>query len=202
MSKQVTIIAVSGGSGSGKTTYARLLQKKLGDENSAILYQDSYYRDQSRNFDYDGGSVNFDHPDALEFPLLESHLIELKKGNSIQVPIYDFATHTRIKKSEHFPLKEYVIVDGILLFSQDPLVEIFDYKIFIDCPEELRYERRLNRDVKERGRTPEGVHNQFYNQVKPMHDQFVEPTKNIADLVVEQGELFESVIDFYKLLLS
>lgn len=179
-----------------------MLQKKLGDENSAILYQDSYYRDQSRNFDYDGGSVNFDHPDALEFPLLESHLIELKKGNSIQVPIYDFATHTRIKKSEHFPLKEYVIVDGILLFSQDPLVEIFDYKIFIDCPEELRYERRLNRDVKERGRTPEGVHNQFYNQVKPMHDQFVEPTKNIADLVVEQGELFESVIDFYKLLLS
>jgi uridine kinase len=174
------IIGVAGGSGSGKTTFATRLQERLGPENCSVLGQDSYYIDQSKKFDHDGGSVNFDHPESLDFKLMGEHLQSLKKGHDIDVPIYDFATHTRSPETVHLRPKKIVFVDGILIFSQPNIVENLDYKVFIDCPEDLRFSRRLNRDVVERGRTEEGVKNQIEKQVKPMHDLFVEPSKRQA----------------------
>lgn len=195
---KITIIAITGGSGSGKTTFARNLLSEIGDERCALIYQDSYYIDQSSKFDRDGGAVNFDHPDALDFNLMAKHLKDLKEGLSVQVPIYDFATHSRKKEAQEFSSKEIILVDGILILSQEVLRPYFDRAIFIDCPEDLRFERRLNRDVVERGRTPEGVKAQFTSQVKPMHDQFVEPSRKFATRVVNQDDFqaaLEVVVD-------
>ncbi|MCP4912287.1 MAG: uridine kinase [Oligoflexia bacterium] len=197
---EIIIIGVSGGSGSGKTTFVSRLQELLGNDLCSILGQDSYYIDQSHRFDEDGGSVNFDHPSALEFSLMGEHLQDLKKGNSIQVPIYDFATHTRSEEFIHFEPNRIVFVDGILIFSQPQVFENLDHKIFVDCPEDLRFSRRLKRDTVERGRTPEGVEAQFYKQVKPMHDQFVEPTKETACDVVNVENFDERLEHWLKLI--
>ena len=182
------MIAVAGGSGSGKTTFAQLLKKRLGENRCLVIEQDSYYHDRSGEFDHDGGRVNFDHPDAIDWSLLLSHIRQLKHGKPIDVPIYDFNTHSRKTESLRVEPKEYMIVDGILILVPFEVCSEFTIKIFIETNEELRFRRRLMRDVQERGRTPEGVHNQFYNQVKPMHDQFVEPSKANADLVIS-GEV-------------
>ncbi|PIK14943.1 uridine kinase [Halobacteriovorax sp. JY17] len=190
---EVIIVGVAGGSGSGKTTFARRLREKLGESECCVLGQDSYYFDQSNKFDHDGGSVNFDHPESLDFDLLAKHLSELKKGHSIDVPVYDFATHSRSSEPERMEPRKYIFVDGILIFSQPQVVKELDYKIFIDCPEDLRFERRLHRDIHERGRTKEGVRNQFYKQVKPMHDLFVEPSKTEACDIINVENFVEKV---------
>lgn len=181
------IVGVAGGSGSGKTTFVKRLAQELGPDLCTIVGQDSYYIDQSHKFDGDGGSVNFDHPDSLEFSLMAKHLKLLKENQPIEVPIYDFPTHKRLEKVIHLAPKPIVLVDGILILSQPDVVQELDEAIFIDCDENLRYERRLKRDVEERGRTPLGVFRQFHNQVKPMHDQFVEPSKKEATLIVTQA---------------
>ena len=191
------IIGVAGGSGSGKTYFARELQKKLGIENCNILYQDNYYIDQSHRFDGDGGSVNFDHPDSLEFTLLAKHLGVLKKGESVEVPLYEFATHKRLEKTLPFKPTKIILVDGILILNSPEVRAELDEAIFFDTPEELRFERRLHRDVNERGRTPEGVKKQFELQVRPMHNQFVEPSKKFAQtLVHDLGEYNEVLEEF------
>lgn len=176
------IVAVAGGSGSGKTTLAKKLQEALGDQ-AKILSQDSYYRDQSHLFKGDG-SVNFDHPDAIDFDLMAQHLKMLSCGQTIQVPVYDFSTHTRKKETISFSPGSVVIVDGTLILSQAQLRPFFSFSIFIDVAEEIRFARRLKRDTEQRGRTPEGVKKQFESFVKPMHDVFVEPCKNHATMVV------------------
>ncbi len=178
------IVGAAGGSGSGKTTFCQRLVKYFGAENVSILGQDSYYIDQSDKFDHDGGSVNFDHPSSLDFDLLSKHLGLLKLGKSIDVPVYDFKTHKRLKQKNPFCAGKIIVVDGILILSQPDVFKHFDYSLFIDCPEELRYSRRLARDMKERGREEDGVKEQFYKQVKPMHDKFVEPSKDNANDVV------------------
>jgi uridine kinase len=178
------IIGAAGGSGSGKTTFCKRLLEHFGTEKVSILGQDSYYIDQSSKFDCDGGAVNFDHPSSLDFDLLSQHLKQIKSGEDINVPVYDFATHKRLEKENPLSPSRVIIVDGILILSQPNVFKHFDYSVFIDCPEDLRFSRRLNRDVKERGRQPEGVRDQFYKQVKPMHDLFVEPSKSNADDVV------------------
>ncbi len=194
---RIVIIGVAGGSGSGKTFFAEALHKALGSELSTIVYQDNFYIDQSHKFDHDGGSVNFDHPESLDFPLLAEKLKELKAGHASSVPIYDFATHKRRQDTLHVAPRKVVIVDGILIFHPPYVRELFDEMIFFDTPEELRYERRLKRDVEERGRTPEGVRAQFLKQVKPMHDQFVEPSKKFAGTVVcDLGDYNEALRDF------
>lgn len=191
------IIGVAGGSGSGKTYFARELQKILGDEICSILYQDNYYIDQSHRFDGDGGSVNFDHPESLDFDLLSVGLRDLKKGLSIKVPLYDFATHTRKKETiEHHP-KKIILVDGILILDSHLVRAQLDEAVFFDTPEELRYQRRLDRDVHERGRTPEGVKKQFELQVRPMHNQFVEPSKIFAQTIVKDFGDYQEAIEFF-----
>jgi uridine kinase len=185
------IIGVSGGSGSGKTTFATALVAKLAGR-AKLLYQDNYYIDQSDKFDFDGGSVNFDHPDSLEFSLIAEHLKMLRMGNSINVPIYDFSTHRRLDDVIIFHPPEILILDGILIFAAKELDHSMDLRVFIETPEILRYERRLKRDVEERGRQEQGVKAQFYGQVKPMHDQFVTPSKNSCHLIYSGEEDFEN----------
>jgi len=183
------IVGVAGGSGSGKTYFARALQQALGADACELVYQDNFYFDNSKNFDYDGGSVNFDHPNAIDFTRLSECLAELKSGLPTEIPIYDFVTHSRATRTLRIEPKRVILVDGILIFHAPEVRRHFDDLIFFDTPEDLRFSRRLERDVKERGRTPEGVHNQFYKQVKPMHDQFVEPSKAHARILVrDTGE--------------
>jgi uridine kinase len=177
------ILAIAGGSGSGKTFLAEAIHRVLGEEVSAILSQDNYYFDQSAKFDHDGGSVNFDHPAAIDFLLLAEHLSCLRNGQNVCVPTYDFATHSRGESKRTQEPKKIIIVDGILILNEPKLRKEFDEIIFVSAPEEIRYKRRLKRDVTERGRTADGVKTQFDSQVKPMHDQFVEPSKVHANRV-------------------
>ncbi|MCB9027006.1 MAG: uridine kinase [Bdellovibrionaceae bacterium] len=193
----VLLIGVSGGSGSGKTTFARQLFDYLGPDSCSILYQDSYYFDQSRNFKGDG-SINYDHPRAIDFSLMSLHLELLKEGKPIEVPQYCFKTHKRLKETTHFAPKPVIVIDGILILSQPRVRSLFDVSVYIDTPEEERFRRRLERDVQERGRTPEGVIKQFAATVKPMHDQFVESSKKFANFVYPGTENFvPKIIDFF-----
>jgi uridine kinase len=197
--ESIMLIGISGGSGSGKTTFARMLNDYLNSTRgagfSAILAQDHYYIDQSARFKEDGDpSVNFDHPSAIEFSLLSRHLEQLRLKTPVAVPIYDFVTHTRKAETTPFPPRPVVIVDGMLLLSQAIVRPWLDHSIYVDAPESVRYERRLRRDVTERGRTPEGVERQFKAQVKPMHDEFIEPSRRYASLVVDGTRDFAPVI--------
>lgn len=191
------ILGVAGGSGSGKTYFAQKLKEALGNS-ATIVYQDNFYIDQSHKFDHDGGSVNFDHPESLDLNLLAKCLSELREGKETLIPVYDFKTHSRLEK--HLPLAatKIIIVDGILIFHPDYLRQQFDEMVFFDTPESLRYERRLERDVKERGRTPEGVRAQFLRQVKPMHDEFVGPSKYYAHTVIRDLGDYQEHFDAYK----
>jgi uridine kinase len=193
--KKPYLLGVAGGSGSGKTYFANALVKELGPALCEVVYQDNFYIDQSARFDHDGGSVNFDHPNSIDFTLLAERLKHLKAGNPVEIPIYDFKTHSRSERTLPIAPKPIVIVDGILIFHAEPVRDLFDDLIFFETPEELRYARRLERDVKERGRTPEGVRSQFLKQVKPMHDQFVAPSKVFAKTVVEDTGQFSRILD-------
>lgn len=189
------IIGVAGGSGYGKTTFVNRLINAL-DEECILISQDNYYHDQSNKFDHDGGSVNFDHPESIDFKLMREHLIDLKKGLTIQSPSYDFTTHTRRDIFDTLPPQRLIIIDGILIFSNPEIVKMLDHKIYIDCHEDLRFKRRLKRDTEERGRTAEGVRNQFYKQVKPMHDKFVEPSQTHACDIVN-FENFDDKLNYW-----
>lgn len=195
-------LGVAGGSGSGKTFFARAIQKKLGDSNCEIIYQDNFYLDQSKNFDQDGGAVNFDHPSSIEFTLLAKHIEILKAGAETFIPTYDFVTHSRQASTLCIKPKAVIIIDGILIAHVQQVRKLFDELVFFDTPEELRFQRRLERDVKERGRAASGVHAQFAKQVKPMHDQFVEPSKAFADKVVHDLGQFDAALEHYYLKLS
>jgi uridine kinase len=183
------VVAIVGGSGSGKTTLARKIQNQFGKEGCVILSQDSYYIDQSHKFDRDGGAVNFDHPDSLEFSLLAKHLEQLKSGRNIEIPIYDFPTHKRLTTTEIVRHHPVILVDGTLVLSQKELLPLFDESIFIDVDEDTRFRRRMKRDIEERGRTPNGVREQFYKQVKVMHDEFVEPSKTVSSILIQQNDI-------------
>ncbi len=191
------LLGVSGGSGSGKTYFAQALQAELGRDVCEIISQDNYYIDQSRRFDFDGGSVNFDHPDSIDFALLAQHLAAFKRGEAVEIPLYDFVTHSRKTETVLIQPKPVIIIDGILIFHLPEVREKFDDLIYFDTNEDLRFQRRLDRDTKERGREPEGVRNQFYRQVKPMHDLYVEPCARHAKNVVSENENFEIVLADY-----
>lgn len=191
------MLGVAGGSGSGKTFFARALRQALGAEVCEIIYQDNFYHDQSSKFDRDGGAVNFDHPDAIDFSSLASCLGVLRGGSACEIPVYDFVTHTRAAETLRVEPRPVLIVDGILIFHAPLVRNLFDEMVFFDTPEEIRFQRRMERDVKERGRKPEGVKAQFLAQVKPMHDAFVEPSKAFSTRVVcDRGE-FSAVLREY-----
>ena len=173
------IIAVAGGSCSGKTTMVRKLHQYLGSELSGVLYQDSYYRGLA-------DISNFDHPDAIDFELMRDHLELLKQGVEVEMPVYDFETHRRVEETQQLTPKPVILVDGILILQSDALREVFDFSVFLECDEETRKQRRLDRDVLERGRTRESTLEQFLTQVAPLHNTYVDPSKHHADVILPQ----------------
>ena len=189
------IIGISGGTGSGKTTAARRIIDSIGEANVLYLQQDSYYRnlaDMPRDF---RDRVNFDHPDALDGELLLNHLEALRAGEPIECPVYDFVTHTRRPESAHVEALPVIIVEGILVFHDARMRRLMDMKIFVDCDPDIRFIRRLERDIRERGRSVESVVEQYTATVRPMHLQFVEPSKRFADVILPEGGFNEVGID-------
>lgn len=188
------VIGVCGGSGSGKTSFCEKLVELLGPDQVAYLKQDDYYRDLGHLSLEDRLQVNFDHPEAIEFPLLCTHLDLLAAGHQIAVPQYDFSSYTRTRIQRIVAPRPVVLLEGILIFSDAPLESRIHHKIFIDAGEEVRFHRRLRRDVRERGRTPESVEERFKETVRPMHEQFVEPCKHRADRVISGESPFEPTL--------
>ncbi len=192
------LLGISGGSGSGKTYLASAIKDALGEELCDILFQDNFYLDQSHRFDFDGGAVNFDHPNALDFDRLAQCMAELKSGRRVSVPIYDFVTHKRAVQTLIVEPRPLIIVDGILIFHSEPVRDLFDERVFCHTDESVRYARRLARDVNERGRSAEGVKTQFLTQVKPMHDIFVEPTRQHAHWIWDENGSLEQIVNKFQ----
>jgi uridine kinase len=181
------IIGISGGTGSGKTTVANGILESVSAQDVAFIQQDSYYRNlKDLPLDY-RQAVNFDHPDALDNDLLVHHIRKLRSGGAVELPIYDFKTHSRLNETLLIEPKPIVIVEGILIYADARLLEQMDIKIFVDTPDDIRFIRRLRRDVAERGRTVDSVIEQYLNTVRPMHMQFVEPSKRYADIIIPEG---------------
>ncbi|MFT5203796.1 MAG: uridine kinase [Candidatus Aldehydirespiratoraceae bacterium] len=184
-----TLIGICGGSGAGKTTLAVELIRRLGPDRVSALAFDAYYRDLSHLTMEERMRVNYDHPDSLDNELFAQHLTDLRQGRDIEVPEYDFASHTRTGATIPVEAREIVLVEGILLFSFPGIHELLDYAVFIDVAEDVRLERRIQRDMRERGRDADDVRRQFAEFVAPMHDRFVQPYRDHADLVVSgEGE--------------
>jgi uridine kinase len=181
------VIGVAGGSGSGKTTVVRRIIDSIGPEQVAVLDHDRYYRDRNDLRLEERAALNYDHPDALETDLMVRHVNELRAGRPVDVPSYDFTRHSRLANWEAVPPRRAIIVEGILIFTDAPLRALMDIKVFVDTDADTRFIRRLQRDVAERGRTMESVIEQYQSTVKPMHLDFVEPSKRYADLILPQG---------------
>lgn len=180
-------IGVAGGSGSGKTTVSNAVLERVGNEHIAYLEHDSYYKDIDiipRSHD---GLINFDHPDSLETSLLCEHIRQLKQGHAVEVPIYDFTTYRRTGEVRVAHPQPIILVEGILVFSEAELRQLFDVRIFVDTDPDIRFIRRLRRDIMERGRTVESVIDQYMLSVRPMHLEFVEPSKRYADVIIPEG---------------
>ena len=186
MSERVCI-GVAGGTGSGKTTVAEAIVARIGADRIAYLQHDSYYRDLAGHSRHELTHHNFDHPNALESDLLAAHIAALKAGRAVEIPVYDFTRHVRTDRTRRVEPRGVVLVEGILLFAEPSLREVFDIKIFVDTDADLRFIRRLRRDIRERGRTVESVVAQYMETVRPMHLEFVEPSKRWADLIIPEG---------------
>lgn len=181
------IIGICGGTGSGKTTVANRILESVSANEVVFIQQDSYYRNLTDlPLDY-RHIANFDHPDALDNDLLVNHVRRLKAGEAVELPLYDFKTHTRMNETRHVEAKPIVIVEGILIYADPRLLEQMDIKVFVDTPDDIRFIRRLRRDLAERGRTIESVIEQYIATVRPMHMQFVEPSKRHADVIIPEG---------------
>ena len=180
------LIGVVGGSGSGKTTVARAIYDFLGMD-AAFIDMDAYYRDLTHLTMEERRLVNYDHPDAIDTGLMADHLTRLRAGEAILKPVYDFSQHNRSPDVVEIAPREVILVDGILLFAEGRLRELFDIKIFVDVDDDVRFIRRLQRDVAERGRTMEDVIRQYLTTVRPMHLEFVEPSKRWADVILPEG---------------
>jgi uridine kinase len=181
------VIGVAGGSGSGKTTVVRRIVDSLGLEHVTLLQHDRYYRDRNDLRLEERAALNYDHPNSLETDLLVRHVQELKSGKSIEVPTYDFTRHARLSERETVQPRRALIVEGILVFTDAALRDLMDIKVFVDTDSDTRFIRRLQRDVAERGRTMESVIDQYLNTVRPMHLEFVEPSKRYADVIIPLG---------------
>jgi uridine kinase len=181
------IVGVAGGTGSGKTTVSQAILDRVGYDRIVYIQHDSYYRDLSHLSMAERHQVNFDHPGALDNDLLIEHLEQLCANLPIEVPVYDFTTHTRKPETRTTEPRRVILVEGILIFSDKPLREMMDVKIYVDTDADLRFIRRLQRDIAERGRTMESVVSQYLTTVRPMHLEFVEPSKRYADVIIPEG---------------
>jgi len=192
------LVGIAGGSGAGKTTLVNAISEKLkalASIEATIVNHDSYYKEYSHLSKTEKDKLNFDHPNSLDNHLFVEHLALLKQGQSVLAPVYDFATHSRLTNTIIIKPSSVILVDGILLLVEPKIREILDIKIFLDTPADIRILRRLHRDINERGRTVESVINQYLTTVRPMHEQFVEPSKQYADLILFGENWSESQLE-------
>ena len=193
--KTPVIIGIAGGTGSGKTTVARAIYDRVGPDRIEWISHDSYYRNFDGLSPEERTKINFDHPDSLESELLTRHLDVLSKGSSVEVPVYDFATHSRKTETQRVEPRKVVIVEGILVLAEPELRKRIDIKLFVDTPADIRFVRRLTRDIESRGRSLQSVVQQYMTTVRPMHEEFVEPSKRHADLIIPEGGENQVAID-------
>lgn len=179
----ITIIGLTDGTGAGKTTIANKIRERLGND-AAIISQDSYYKDLSHMTKDQRNKVNFDHPDSIEFSLLRKQLLQLQNGKTVETPIYDFTTHNRTKKVNTVHPKDVIILEGILLLAIPAIRDLIDIKVFVDVEDDIRLLRRIKRDIEERGRTIANIQKQYITTVQPMHQAFVVPSKQFADIII------------------
>lgn len=181
------VVGIAGGTGSGKTTVAHKLASAIPDGRCVTIEHDAYYYDQSHLPMEERARINYDHPASLESSLLVQHLTELRAGQAVEVPIYDFANHARRGETRLVDAARVIVVEGILVFTEPALRELMDIKIFVDTDPDIRLMRRIRRDLEQRGRTFQSVRDQYYATVRPMHIEYVEPTKRWADLIIPEG---------------
>jgi len=189
------VIGIAGGSGSGKTTVAQEILQRVGPDRIAYIQHDSYYKDLTGLPPTQRAEVNFDHPNSLETELLISHVELLKNGQQIEVPIYDFSKHSRTEETFKVNPRGVIVVEGILIFVEAALRSLFDVKLFVDTDADIRLIRRLQRDITERGRTVDSVIKQYQSTVRPMHLEFVEPSKRYADVIIPEGGFNTAALD-------
>jgi uridine kinase len=189
------VVGIAGGTGSGKTTLVEVLLDSVGRDQLAYLPHDAYYRDQKQLPLEERAKVNYDHPDSLETELLIAQINTLKEGQAVEMPVYDFTTHSRKQETVHVEPKPVILVEGILVFVEEELRRLFNVKIYVDTDADIRFIRRLRRDIEERGRTVNSVINQYLRTVRPMHLEFVEKSKRYADIIVPEGGLNVVALD-------
>jgi uridine kinase len=192
---QPIIMGVAGGTGSGKTTVAREILRRVGEEHIAYIPHDAYYRDLAHLPFQLRERINFDHPDSLETDLLVEHLKTWREGQAIEMPVYDFTTHQRTDRTIRVEPQRVALVEGILVFAEPKLREVLDVKLYVDTDADIRFIRRLGRDIAERGRSMESVVDQYLSTVRPMHLQFVEPSRRYADVVIPEGGYNQVAMD-------
>jgi uridine kinase len=188
------LIGIAGGTGSGKTTMAQKIQDAFPDQ-SILICQDSYYKDLSHLTMEEKARMNFDHPNSLDFDLLRQHLLDLTQGQSIEQPIYSFITYERDIETQNVKPTQVIVVEGILLFAALDVRDLFDLKIFVDADDDIRLLRRIERDMAERGRGFDSIKQQYLTTVKPMHDAFVEPSKQYADVIIPMCRQNQIAVD-------
>lgn len=193
--KRPILIGITGGTGSGKSTIAKEIYNKFGEDCIAMIEQDSYYKDQSHLSMEERVKTNYDHPNAFDTQLLIEHLDTLLKKQAIDKPVYDFESHNRKKETIRIEPREIVIVEGILVLEDEEIRNLLDIKLYVDTDADVRIIRRILRDINERGRTVDSVINQYLNVVRPMHMQFIEPTKRYADIIIPEGGHNKVAID-------
>lgn len=189
------VIGVAGGTGSGKTTVAHEILRRAGTGQISLIQHDAYYKDLGNLPAAQRAMQNFDHPDALDNRLLIAHLEELKAGQAVAIPVYDFTTHTRTAETRRIEPHRVLLLEGILIFADPALRRLMDVKIFVDTDADIRFIRRLERDIAERGRTMESVIRQYLGTVRPMHQEFVEPSKRYADVIIPEGGFNEVAME-------
>jgi uridine kinase len=189
------VIGIAGGSGSGKTTVANVVMQRVGAENIAYLPHDAYYKELGHLPPNQRAQINFDHPDSLENELMIQHIQALREYQPVALPVYDFSTDSRTDKIIEVKPQRIIIVEGILIFAVPDLRKMFDLKIFVDTDPDIRLIRRLQRDISERGRSTESVINQYLTTVRPMHLEFVEPSKRYADVIIPEGGFNAAALD-------
>ena len=189
------VIGIAGGTGSGKTTVANVILTRVGAHHITYLPHDAYYKDLMDLPVVQRDQINFDHPNSLDTHLLVQHTRELRNWHTIDLPVYDFKTHTRTGRTLKVQPQSVIIVEGILIFAEPELRPLFDVKIFVDTDPDIRFIRRLQRDIAERGRTTESVIQQYLSTVRPMHQEFVEPSKRYADVIIPEGGLNTVAMD-------